>query len=29
VISKGEGPLTKKLRAKFREIVSGANVPEE
>jgi branched-chain amino acid aminotransferase len=28
VISKGEGPLTKKLRAKFREIVTGPNVPE-
>ncbi|QOI99117.1 MAG: branched-chain-amino-acid transaminase [Phycisphaeraceae bacterium] len=29
VISKGEGPLTKRLRAKFREIVTGDPVPEE
>jgi branched-chain amino acid aminotransferase len=28
VISGGEGPITKKLRAKFREVVTGANVPE-
>lgn len=27
--SNGEGPLTKKLRAKFREIVTSDNVPEE
>jgi branched-subunit amino acid aminotransferase/4-amino-4-deoxychorismate lyase len=25
----GEGPLTKKLRAKFRDIVTSDNVPEE
>ncbi len=25
----GEGPLTRKLRAKFREIVTSDNVPEE
>lgn len=29
VIGAGEGPITKKLRAKFREIVTGPNVPEE
>ena len=28
-ISEGEGPVTRKLRAKFREIVSSPNVPEE
>jgi branched-chain amino acid aminotransferase len=28
-ISDGEGPITKQLRAKFREIVTGDNVPEE
>ena len=28
-ISEGEGPVTAKLRAKFREIVSGPNVPED
>jgi branched-chain amino acid aminotransferase len=28
-ISDGEGPVTKKLRARFREIVTGPNVPEE
>ena len=28
-ISTGEGPLTKKLRAKFREIVAGPHVPED
>jgi branched-chain amino acid aminotransferase len=27
-ISEGEGPLTKKLRAKFREVVTSDNVPE-
>lgn len=27
-ISAGEGPITKKLRMKFREIVTGNNVPE-
>lgn len=27
-ISSGEGPITKKLRTKFREIVTGPNVPE-
>jgi len=26
-ISDGEGPVTKKLRAKFREIVTGPNIP--
>lgn len=29
VISKGEGPLTKRLREKFREIVTGPAVPED
>jgi branched-chain amino acid aminotransferase len=29
VISNGEGPLTRKLREKFREIVTGDNVPED
>jgi branched-chain amino acid aminotransferase len=28
-ISEGEGPITKKLRSRFREIVTGPNVPEE
>jgi len=28
-ISAGEGPVTKKLRTKFREIVTGANIPED
>jgi branched-chain amino acid aminotransferase len=28
-ISDGEGPITKKLRARFREIVTSDNVPEE
>jgi branched-chain amino acid aminotransferase len=28
-ISEGEGPITKKLRAKFREIVTSDNVPED
>ena len=28
-ISDGEGPVTKKLRGRFREIVTGASVPEE
>ena len=28
-ISAGEGPITKKLRAKFREIVTGEHVPED
>lgn len=28
-ISDGEGPVTKKLRTKFREIVSNPNVPED
>jgi branched-chain amino acid aminotransferase len=28
-ISDGEGPITKKLRSRFREIVTGPNVPEE
>ena len=28
-ISDGEGPITKKLRAKFREIVTSDNVPED
>ena len=28
-ISDGEGPITRKLRARFREIVTGPNVPEE
>jgi branched-chain amino acid aminotransferase len=28
-ISDGEGPVTKKLRSRFREIVTGPNVPEE
>lgn len=28
-ISDGEGPVTKKLRSKFREIVTGANIPED
>lgn len=28
-ISNGEGPVTKKLRAAFREIVTGAHVPED
>lgn len=28
-ISNGEGPVTKKLRTKFREIVTSPNVPEE
>lgn len=28
-ISNGEGPFTRKLRAKFREIVTADNVPEE
>lgn len=28
-ISDGEGPVTKRLRARFREIVTGENVPEE
>ncbi|MCB9845549.1 MAG: branched-chain-amino-acid transaminase [Phycisphaeraceae bacterium] len=28
-ISQGEGPITNKLRMKFREIVSSVNVPEE
>ena len=28
-ISNGEGPLTKKLRAKFREIVTSDHVPED
>ncbi|MCC6428130.1 MAG: branched-chain-amino-acid transaminase [Phycisphaerales bacterium] len=27
-VSPGEGPITKKLRQKFREIVTGNNVPE-
>ena len=29
VISKGEGPVTKKLRTKFREIVTSDHVPED
>jgi branched-chain amino acid aminotransferase len=29
VISKGEGPVTKKLREKFRAIVTGPNLPED
>jgi branched-chain amino acid aminotransferase len=29
VISNGEGPLTRRLRDKFREIVTGDNVPED
>src|SRR5207249_3636437 len=29
VISKGEGPLTKKLRARWGESVTGPKVPEE
>jgi branched-chain amino acid aminotransferase len=29
VLSEGEGPVTRKLRAKFREIVTSDNVPEE
>ena len=28
-IGKGEGPLTKKLRARFREVVSGKVIPED
>lgn len=28
-VSEGEGPITKKLRARFREIVTSDNVPEE
>ncbi len=28
-ISAGEGPLTKRLREKFREIVTGPNLPED
>ena len=28
-ISDGEGPITKKLRSRFREIVTSKNVPEE
>jgi branched-chain amino acid aminotransferase len=28
-ISEGEGPITKKLRSRFREIVTSKNVPEE
>jgi branched-chain amino acid aminotransferase len=28
-ISDGEGPVTKKLRSKFREIVTGAHIPED
>lgn len=28
-ISEGEGAVTKKLRAKFREVVTGAHVPED
>jgi branched-chain amino acid aminotransferase len=28
-ISKGEGPITNKLRMKFRQIVTSANVPED
>ncbi len=28
-ISDGEGPVTKKLRAKFREVVTGPHVPED
>jgi branched-chain amino acid aminotransferase len=28
-ISAGEGPVTKKLRAKFREIVTGDHIPED
>ncbi|MBL8747360.1 MAG: aminotransferase class IV, partial [Phycisphaerae bacterium] len=28
-ISNGEGPVTKKLRAAFREIVTSAHVPED
>lgn len=27
-ISDGEGPVTKKLRTRFREIVTGSNIPE-
>jgi len=26
---KAEGPITKELRAKFREIVTGDDVPED
>ncbi|GAB4544310.1 MAG: branched-chain-amino-acid transaminase [Phycisphaerales bacterium] len=29
VISDGEGPVTKKLRTKFREIVTSDNIPED
>ena len=29
IISDGEGPITKKLRAKFQEIVTSDNVPED
>ena len=29
VISKGEGPVTKKLREKFRSIVTSPNIPED
>lgn len=28
-ISDGEGPITRKLRQKFREIVTSDNVPED
>lgn len=28
-ISEGEGPITKRLRTRFREVVTGPNVPEE
>jgi branched-subunit amino acid aminotransferase/4-amino-4-deoxychorismate lyase len=28
-ISDGEGPITKKLRARFREIVTSDHVPED
>ncbi len=28
-ISAGEGPITKRLREKFREIVTGPNIPED
>jgi branched-chain amino acid aminotransferase len=29
VLTDGEGPVTKKLRAKFREIVTGDDIPED
>ena len=28
-ISSGEGPITNKLRTKFRQIVTGDNIPED